>query len=323
MKEAIYAGSFDPWSFGHQFVLESALRIFDRVHVLAAVNPAKHGEFDSLTRTRAIAHSIDSIENWWKRTPPFFLGQNVIIAATSGLVVDYARENNILHLIRGLRSTSDFESEFNLYFSNRAIHSSIQTWCIMCPPELLHCSSTFVRSVVGQPNIDFVGTSFLNQAILLKSGRAIAHTLDIIQALSVHRFDRQPADLTSQTINTALQTIFLLINREVKNNINLTNQLEIEIENFITENGERIKALLQSRQYPESDVHKLWALLISAISNVPPNIHSQSETANKSDEKNNEIAKNWIEKISQSLGKTEIPLFSVNHVHNILKDAPL
>ena len=70
-KTAIYAGSFDPWSFGHQFVLESALQIFDTVHVLVAINPAKKETLDPLTRTQIIANSINPFQDWLEKNQPF------------------------------------------------------------------------------------------------------------------------------------------------------------------------------------------------------------------------------------------------------------
>jgi pantetheine-phosphate adenylyltransferase len=309
MKQAIYAGSFDPWSFGHQFVLESALQVFDRVHILAAVNPAKLGEFDPQTRTRAIAHAINPVENWWSHIHPFEIGKNIVITATTGLVVDYARQHGIEHLIRGLRSTSDFESEFNLYFSNRAIHSEIQTWCIMCPPELLHCSSTFVRSVVGAQQVQFVGTAFVNQAILLGWSRAVGHLLDLVQALSRHRFEKQPADITTSTLNAALQRVFLLLKSDPSLGSEFHAALEKAIVNYLSNNAARVQKSLSENQYPEQDVHQLWAILIGAIA------------APQTGEKAERCRAQWAGRISQPLGKTGIPLFCPERVRAILEDA--
>lgn len=311
MKEAIYAGSFDPWSFGHQFVLESALRIFDRVHIVAAVNPAKPGEFDPHTRARAIAHSIDCLEDWWNRTPPFSITKNVVIAATDGLVVNYARSHGILHLIRGLRSTSDFEAEFNLYFANRAIHTDIQTWCIMCPPELLHCSSTFVRSVVGKTDVESVGTSFVNQSILLKKNNAAARILDTIQTISKYRFVQQPADLSISTLNEALQRVFLFLTQSSLYSDEICKKLSVSLNDFLSENATRIRDELNDEKYPEHDVHKLWAILLKGC--------TQGCVADNNLSQQSELAKQF----SQSLGRTEIPLFNSERIRAILEESAL
>lgn len=180
-KTAIYAGSFDPWTAGHQFVLDSALKIFDCIHIVTAVNPAKKSLLNPTERAQIIAHSIDPEINWWAQKPPFHLQlDKIIISADEGLIATYAEEHRIQYLIRGLRSTTDFEAEFNLYFSNHAIHSSLQTWAIMCPPKLLHCSATYVKTVVGKKNVKFVGTHFTAQSLMLGWERVIGQIFDLI-----------------------------------------------------------------------------------------------------------------------------------------------
>jgi pantetheine-phosphate adenylyltransferase len=308
MRQAIYAGSFDPWSHGHQFVLNAALDLFDRIHVLAAVNPAKAGDFDPLTRTRAIAHSVDPLQNWWDSQPQFAINEKIVVSSTSGLVVDYAREHNIGHLIRGLRSTTDFESEFGLYFSNRAIHPSIQTWCLMCPPELIHCSSTFVRSVIGRPSVNFVGTSFINQAILLKTSRTAAHVLDVIQALSEHRFDHHPADLTPRVITEALQKVFHTLNTSTLGLGHFHQELEPAFQGFLQTHRQRLRAELNQGKYPENDIYEIWKLIFNSLT-------AQEQTSEKGPHEE------WMAQLAQ-LGKTEIPLFDGQRLRDLLLGAP-
>ena len=136
MSSAIYAGSFDPWSVGHEAVLRAALEVFSEVHVLVAVNPTKQGSLDPLSRARIIASSVDPCTDWFQKQPPFYLADKIVVTTTPGLVVEYASAHGIHHLVRGLRSTTDFEAEFNLYFSNRTIDPRIQTWAVLCPPEV-------------------------------------------------------------------------------------------------------------------------------------------------------------------------------------------
>ena len=180
---ALYAGSFDPWSEGHQFVLENGLSVFSEVHVVLATNPSKKGFIDPLERMVVIASAGDPFQNWFDRSPPFSVGSKMKVDMTEGLVVEYAREHGITHLLRGLRSTTDFESEFNLYFSNRVIFDKVQTWTLMCPPELLHCSSTYVKTVVGKCGVSFVGTSYLAQALMTRSHVYLGQIFDLIRTL--------------------------------------------------------------------------------------------------------------------------------------------
>lgn len=181
MKTALYAGSFDPWTYGHQFVLNSALEVFDCIHIVIAINPSKQSLLSADARAQIIAHTIDPDTDRWSSKSPFCINNKIVVTAQEGLIADYAYKNNIKHLIRGLRSTTDFESEFNLYFSNHAINSALQTWAIMCPPSLLHCSATYVKTVVGKQNVKFVGTPFAAQALMLGWERLIGQIFDLIQ----------------------------------------------------------------------------------------------------------------------------------------------
>jgi pantetheine-phosphate adenylyltransferase len=295
MKRAIYAGSFDPWSFGHQFVLESTLRVFDEVHVLAAINPAKLGDLDPNSRACCIAHSINPYVDWWGSEQPFRPTEKVVVAPIRGLVADYARSNGITTLVRGLRSTSDFEAEFNLYFSNHAIDTALQTWCVMCPPELLHCSSTYVRSVVGRPGVDFVGTNFLTQALLLKSPRALGHILDLILRMSKHRFDRQPADLTARDLSAALQRTFLTLVKATPQKPGMpAGKLEAMLARFLKEEATTNRVHVEQGEYPADAIARLWAILAVALT------------------ENTAAAQTQLSQLSLGLGKTDIPLFAMD-----------
>jgi len=294
MKSAIYAGSFDPWSYGHQYILQSALDIFDKVHVVSAVNPLKQGLFSPEDRARVIAHAICPFEDWWNMEPPFCIGERVIVAPTTGLVADYAIQNNISDLIRGLRSTSDFESEFNLYFSNYAISSKLKTWCLMCPPELLHCSSSFVKAVVGQKNISFVGTSFLAQSSLLGKTKRLGSVFDIILESSIWRFEKEKLDLSSRNLLATLQEIFLKIIYHPKfNNTKTREKLSISLKLFLQEYGNKLQSSIQEQVYHEDIIHKLWSILIKAISHESNDFFS-------------------IKELKATLGKGEKPLFQEN-----------
>ena len=97
MKHALYAGSFDPWTFGHQFVFNSALEIFDCVHVVSAINLSKQSILKPDIRARIIAHAIDPFCHWWSQNPPFKIGEKVVVTAQKGLVADYAQQHQIHH----------------------------------------------------------------------------------------------------------------------------------------------------------------------------------------------------------------------------------
>lgn len=210
---AVYAGSFDPWSFGHAFVFESALEIFKSIHICVAVNPAKQGILEPIDRSFLIAKSIAPCHWFARGQQSYRVNDRLVVHATYGLVSDYARSNNINTMIRGLRSTSDFEAEFNLYFSNYAIFPALKTWTVMCPPELLHCSSTYVRTVVGQPTVPFVGTGFLSQCMLLGQPPLLGEYFDLLSFLLQDRNGvRKFVQFGLSPLSSALQTCFAAFN---------------------------------------------------------------------------------------------------------------
>ena len=309
MAAAIYAGSFDPWSFGHQYVLDSAQSVFDVVHVLAAINPSKQGSLSPDMRARVIAHSINPFEDWSSFEPPFQVGPKIMVSSTTGLVVDYARSHNVTHLVRGLRSTSDFESEFNLYFSNRAIHPQVQTWAIMCPPELLHCSSSYVRTVVGKPHVDFVGTGFLAQALMLGKPEVLGRLFDLIQACSVERFAAERSDLEKQDLNGALQSFFsILISMEP--HVTSIDQAKVtsRLAKFLKARKVNIQQDLQQQKYPNTDVANLWALLVAGVTPKPQTTEACIETLH------------FLGSLARKLGRSRIPLFDAGLVEKVLAD---
>lgn len=136
MKVAIYPGSFDPITNGHLDILERALRIFDKVIVLVAVNPNKESRFSIEERIAMIKESVSD--------------KNVEVDATSGLTVKYAKEHDATHLIRGLRAVTDFEYEFQLAAANDFIDSSIDSVFLMSKQEKSFINSSMIVELHNQ-----------------------------------------------------------------------------------------------------------------------------------------------------------------------------
>ena len=105
MKIAVYPGSFDPITNGHLDVLKRALKVFDEVILLIAINPKKQSRFTAEERLQIVKESVKDLSN-------------VVVDCTEGLTVKYALEHNASHLIRGLRAVTDFEYEFQLAAAN-------------------------------------------------------------------------------------------------------------------------------------------------------------------------------------------------------------
>ena len=133
MKIAIYPGSFDPITNGHLDILNRALKIFDKVIVLIAVNPSKTSRFSAEERKAMIEEAVND--------------SNVQVDIWDGLTVRYAKEHGATHLIRGLRAVTDFEYEFQLASANDFADSSIDSVFLMSKGEKSFINSSSIMEL--------------------------------------------------------------------------------------------------------------------------------------------------------------------------------
>lgn len=134
MKTALYAGSFDPFTNGHLDIVKRGVALFDKLTVLVAVSPTKK---PILTQKRR----VELLGEIFKNEP------RVEIASWDGLVVEYARQNNIGYIVRGLRPTGDFESEFQMAAMNRSLNEKLETVFLTTSDKLYYVSSSLVKEV--------------------------------------------------------------------------------------------------------------------------------------------------------------------------------
>jgi pantetheine-phosphate adenylyltransferase len=137
MAIAVYAGTFDPLSFGHLSIVRGAARIFAHVRVLVAVNPGKQPLFGLHERVQMINEVVH-------RMP------QVSVDSTEQLVVEYAREMGAGFLIRGLRTSMDADYEINLAKENREHAPEITTIFLPAEPAYADTSSTQIREIAGR-----------------------------------------------------------------------------------------------------------------------------------------------------------------------------
>jgi pantetheine-phosphate adenylyltransferase len=133
---AVYPGSFDPMTLGHLDILERAAGLFDRVVVAVGQHPTKRGYFAPDLR-RALAEKTTA------HVP------NVSVEGFSGLVVDFCREQGATVIVRGLRATGDFESEFQMALANRELAPRIETVFLVPRPDRMFVSSSLVREIAS------------------------------------------------------------------------------------------------------------------------------------------------------------------------------
>lgn len=134
MRIAVYPGSFDPITNGHMDILTRATKVFDRIIVLLAINPAKKSRFSLEKRKAMIEESIRGLEG-------------VSVDIYEGLTVDYCRKVGATHIIRGLRAVTDFDYEFQMAGANRFVDPNIDMVFFMASNEHAFISSSTVNEL--------------------------------------------------------------------------------------------------------------------------------------------------------------------------------
>lgn len=131
---ALYPGSFDPVTYGHLDIIESASRMFDRLIVAILKNPNKHPLFSLEQRQAQI------------RTATAHLA-NIEVTTFCGLTVTHARQQNAQVLIRGLRAISDFEFELQMAHTNKTLEPDLETIFLACSTQHSFLSSSVVKEI--------------------------------------------------------------------------------------------------------------------------------------------------------------------------------
>ena len=127
MTIAIYPGSFDPITNGHIDILKSGAKIFDKVIIAVCYNVNKEGFLPIDVRTKLIQESVNDIPN---------------------VEVEYAKKRGASVLLRGLRTSFDFEYEMQLSQTNHALYNDIKTVFLITQPEFNFISSSCVREIL-------------------------------------------------------------------------------------------------------------------------------------------------------------------------------
>ena len=136
MKTAIFPGSFDPFTRGHEAIVEKALHLFDKVIIGIGSNVAKQGLLSVENRKRL----IDDI---YARNP------RVEARVYTGLTGEFAEQMGACAIIRGVRNTTDFEYERTMEATNHRIYPEITTVMLFTPSPVADISSSTVREVLS------------------------------------------------------------------------------------------------------------------------------------------------------------------------------
>lgn len=148
---AVFPGSFDPFTIGHEALVRRTLGLFDEIIVAVGMNATKNYMFPVEKRTE-----------WIKNV---FKGENKVrVTNFTGLTVDFCKKNGAGYIIRGVRTSTDFEFEKAIAQMNRVI-SDVETIFIMPQPEHSAINSTIIRDIIRN-NGD--ATPFVPKGVELK-----------------------------------------------------------------------------------------------------------------------------------------------------------
>jgi pantetheine-phosphate adenylyltransferase len=156
---AMYPGTFDPITLGHEDLVRRAATLFDRVVVAIADNPGtKAPLFTTEERVAMASSALAELEN-------------VDVTGYAGLTVDFAREHKLRVIIRGLRAVSDFEYEFQLANMNRHLTDEVETAFLTPTEKYTFISSSLVREVaqLGGDVSEFVSPK-VKEALMKRYG---------------------------------------------------------------------------------------------------------------------------------------------------------
>jgi len=134
VKKAVYPGTFDPITRGHEDLVRRAARLFDHMIVAVADSKSKKPFFsldDRIQMAREVLAGIPNIE----------------VVGFSGLLMDFMREHQAKVIIRGLRAVSDFEYEFQMAGMNRNLYPDVETVFLTPGEQYMFISATMVREI--------------------------------------------------------------------------------------------------------------------------------------------------------------------------------
>ncbi len=134
IKRAMFPGSFDPITRGHENIIRRALPLFDEIVVAVGINIEKRGFF-------SVEDRVKWIQNVFEGEP------KIKVMSYSGLTVDFCKEINAQYLLRGLRTSADFEFERTVGQVNKRLNPAIETVFLLTMPEFTSINSSIVRDV--------------------------------------------------------------------------------------------------------------------------------------------------------------------------------
>ena len=136
MKRAVCPGSFCPVTNGHIDILRRAAELFDEVIVLVMTNPDKHYDFTTEQRCKMIESAIAG-------------DPRIKVDSWGGLLAEYVEKNEVKAIVKGLRSATDFDYEFQMALANKKLYDQAETIFLTACTENMYLSSSVVKQIAA------------------------------------------------------------------------------------------------------------------------------------------------------------------------------
>ncbi len=134
-RTAVFPGSFDPFTIGHESIVKRAMPMFDKIIIMVGYNANKKSFF-----------SLEKRVKWIKQV--FQNEKKIEVTVHEGLTVDFCRAAGAKYILRGLRTSSDFEYERAIAQVNKKLHPEIETIFLLTLPEHTPINATIIRDIV-------------------------------------------------------------------------------------------------------------------------------------------------------------------------------
>jgi len=138
IKTAVFPGSFDPFTIGHESIVRRALKMFDKVIIGIGQNTTKVSFFPIEKRVESIKRVFKDKED------------SVHVKVFKGLTVDFCKEEHSRYILRGLRTAADFEYERAIAQTNKAMYPEIETVFLLTLPQHTFINSSVIREIIRQ-----------------------------------------------------------------------------------------------------------------------------------------------------------------------------
>ena len=154
-RRAVYVGSFDPVTLGHQDIIRRGSRLFERLTVGVGFNPDKSPLFTPAERVALLRESLADLPN-------------VAVETFDGLAVDFVRQCGAAAVLRGVRSLMDIEAELTMSLTNRVLAPEVETVFLMAHEHLSHVSSSLIKQIARFGGADVAGSleKFVPRAVI-------------------------------------------------------------------------------------------------------------------------------------------------------------